>query len=500
MKHFRHLGLFLYTFLCALISNASAYNGDIFVRGYDTSKIASPSFFVGIGCKQSFHHYSEPSFYGYDPYYAQQEVRDYAEHQEKVNVHVATIDSVFSRTYEIDSYIKKRLHLSKEQVKVLSECTGTEVQQAVHNDCRSVLYSLSVCTDKGFAEPVNELARDAAHVVVDGCQANKQGDTDAAKATVIFAQKIVLVCHAFGKGIVQGTQQTVSSFLHPIEASKAALFALCSLADVLGGILLEDHENGFCPLSQGELANIKAIHDERVLKLCDTLGGIWEALKNASAEQVAYFAGKQLAEGILFAGLHKACTLVSPALKSRFLYRKAAPRAPPKTSLITVHGKNVYSSPEFSNIMEPRAWWTKKRNACESIDFRKLAFESELLSYQTAEHIFVGATKNGKASGFHVLGIPGSKGKIVAGSERLLDATHAIWEANVVIDGILKGPLSTFFPIWMTPKQILTAIAEAYENRVFQFDNIYEGITHFGFKIQLYIDKKGQIVSAFPVV
>ncbi len=82
----------------------------------------------------------------------------------------------------------------------------------------------------------------------------------------------------------------------------------------------------------------------------------------------------------------------------------------------------------------------------------------------------------------------------------MLDATHAIWEANVVVDGILKGAKSTFFPIWMTPKQILTAIAEAYENKIFQFDNIYEGVTHFGFKIQLYIDKKGQIVSAFPIL
>ena len=119
-------------------------------------------------------------------------------------------------------------------------------------------------------------------------------------------------------------------------------------------------------------------------------------------------------------------------------------------------------------------------------------------SYQTAEHIFVGATKNGKASGFHVLGIPGSKGKIVAGSERLLDATYAIWEANVVIDGILKGPMSTFFPIWMTPKQVLTAIAEAYENRIFKEGVVYDGITKSGIPIRMYIEKSGKIISAFP--
>ena len=141
MKHFRHLGFFLYTFLYLLISNASAYHGDILVRGYDTAKMALPSFFVGFGCKQSFHQYSEPSFYGYDPYYAQQESVDCAEYAcdqpKKVDTCLDT-DPVFSRTYEIDSYIKKRLHLSKEEVKVLAECTETEAQQVIHIKRQSI--------------------------------------------------------------------------------------------------------------------------------------------------------------------------------------------------------------------------------------------------------------------------------------------------------------------------------------------------------------------------
>ena len=81
----------------------------------------------------------------------------------------------------------------------------------------------------------------------------------------------------------------------------------------------------------------------------------------------------------------------------------------------------------------------------------------------------------------------------------MLDATHAIWEANVVVDGILKGAKSTFFPIWMTPKQILTAIAEAYENKVCIFDKKYKGFSNTGIPIEIIISNTGKIVSAYPV-
>ncbi len=94
--------------------------------------------------------------------------------------------------------------------------------------------------------------------------------------------------------------------------------------------------------------------------------------------------------------------------------------------------------------------------------------------------------------------MPNSKGRIVVGSERLINAEHAIWEANVTINGILKGAKSSFFPISMNPEQIINAIQEAYQNRVFQMKGIYEGTSMSGIKIRMFINPKGQITSAFP--
>ena len=126
-----------------------------------------------------------------------------------------------------------------------------------------------------------------------------------------------------------------------------------------------------------------------------------------------------------------------------------------------------------------------------SIDIRQLAL-SEQISLDALEHIFNGCTYNGKSSGFHVLGMPNAKGRIVVGSERLINAKHAIWEANVTINGILKGAKSSFFPISMNPEQIINAIKEAYACKLHEFKDFYTGITKTGMRIGMYLDKKGK--------
>lgn len=94
--------------------------------------------------------------------------------------------------------------------------------------------------------------------------------------------------------------------------------------------------------------------------------------------------------------------------------------------------------------------------------------------------------------------MPNSKGRIVVGSERLINAEHAIWEANVTINGILKGAKSSFFPISMNPEQIINAIQEAYQNRIFKGGRTYEGFSNCGIKIRMFLTKNEKIASAFP--
>ena len=52
----------------------------------------------------------------------------------------------------------------------------------------------------------------------------------------------------------------------------------------------------------------------------------------------------------------------------------------------------------------------------------------------------------------------------------------------------------------MSPQEVVDAINEAYEARVFDTNsrNIYEGISKNGMKITMYLDSEKKIISAFP--
>ncbi|WP_309243137.1 EndoU domain-containing protein [Bacillus cereus group sp. BfR-BA-01316] len=41
-------------------------------------------------------------------------------------------------------------------------------------------------------------------------------------------------------------------------------------------------------------------------------------------------------------------------------------------------------------------------------------------------------------------------------------------------------------------------INEAYNNRTYEFGNTYSGIGSDGIEISVYLDKNGEIISAFP--
>ena len=52
----------------------------------------------------------------------------------------------------------------------------------------------------------------------------------------------------------------------------------------------------------------------------------------------------------------------------------------------------------------------------------------------------------------------------------------------------------------MKPQEVIDAINEAYDNRVFieGTRNTYIGYAKNGLEIEMYIDAKGKIISAFP--
>jgi len=118
------------------------------------------------------------------------------------------------------------------------------------------------------------------------------------------------------------------------------------------------------------------------------------------------------------------------------------------------------------------------------------------------EHIFEGNVKRGKAGGYHSECIEDTAGKVINGTEVSINDL-GVYKAKVEVNGIPKTAnegYSTFFPRDMKPQQVVDAVNEAYDSRVFieGTRNTYRGFTKNGLEIEMYINANGKIISAFP--
>ena len=118
------------------------------------------------------------------------------------------------------------------------------------------------------------------------------------------------------------------------------------------------------------------------------------------------------------------------------------------------------------------------------------------------EHIFEGNVRRGKAGGYHYECIEDTAGKVISGTEVSINDL-GVYKAQVEVNGIPKAGndgYSTFFPKNMNPQEVIDAINEAYDSRVFieGTRNTYTGYTKNGLEIEMYIDANGKIISAFP--
>ncbi|WP_440116660.1 WXG100 family type VII secretion target [Paenibacillus sp. QZ-Y1] len=112
-------------------------------------------------------------------------------------------------------------------------------------------------------------------------------------------------------------------------------------------------------------------------------------------------------------------------------------------------------------------------------------------------HIFGGEIlKNGNANGFHYEGMPNSNGKIVGKVDTPNE--FGVYQANVEINGVPKGPKSTFFPKEWTPQQVIDSVNEAFNNKVNIKNNKYIGKTSTGMEVELIL-RNDKIISAYPI-
>ncbi|MCD7101618.1 EndoU domain-containing protein [Pseudoclavibacter sp. 13-3] len=115
-------------------------------------------------------------------------------------------------------------------------------------------------------------------------------------------------------------------------------------------------------------------------------------------------------------------------------------------------------------------------------------------------HIFSGEiSRAGKAVGYHSQAFTGTKGAVVSGTETAPDA-QGVYTAQVTVDGRAKAGnrgFSTFYPTTMSAQQVVDAINEAYDGRSPQGD-AFVG-RGGGLTIQMALDDRGRIITAYPV-
>ncbi|MEI3614645.1 EndoU domain-containing protein [Pseudogracilibacillus sp. SO30301A] len=118
------------------------------------------------------------------------------------------------------------------------------------------------------------------------------------------------------------------------------------------------------------------------------------------------------------------------------------------------------------------------------------------------EHILEGElNKKGQAVGFHYNQLPTKKGEVIEGTKTEVNE-FGVYEAKVIVNDVEKASnkgKSTFFPDEWDTQQVVDAINEAYDNKVFILGNTYEGLTADGMVIRMYLDQDDKIISAFPI-
>ncbi len=130
------------------------------------------------------------------------------------------------------------------------------------------------------------------------------------------------------------------------------------------------------------------------------------------------------------------------------------------------------------------------------LELKKLS-GTKIFTKSAIEHIFKGS--NG--GGYHYEGIGNTPGEADPDSRTEPD-DYGVYTAKVKIDGKNKNGnkgYSSFFPIELSPQEVIDAITEAYNDRELVSGNTYEGVSESGILIDMYLTDDGRIISAFPI-
>ncbi len=253
-----------------------------------------------------------------------------------------------------------------------------------------------------------------------------------------------------------------------------------------------------------QLVEVVRRREQQTGKPCFLKGGILHAVSDASlASMVAYdehgggasLLGYELARMIfcgtepLTGGVPSPLSLLGKGLRG--------PRsvAGDKVRDVIEHEKPAaLPAPSAATKPSPGTAATKAEAASEA---------ASLLTDKGRGHLFRGEVnpKDGVARGWHYEPSGDkAKGTYVIEGTRTPPDQHGVYSGNVAIDGVKKGARSTFFPKDWTEKQVESAIEEAYKARKPEPQSgVYRGTMADGMKVELRLDGKGRIESAYPV-
>ena len=252
--------------------------------------------------------------------------------------------------------------------------------------------------------------------------------------------------------------------------------------------------------------------EQKTGKQCFLRGGILHAVSDASlAAMVAYdeqgggasLLGYELAR-MIFCDAEPLAGGLPPPLSFGKGPRAASAVARQRVSEVIEHEKPAATNGAPSASTKPSPAATS--GAPASVAGSKAATSAEaasILSDQNRTHIFEGEInpKRGKATGWHYEPTGSKeKGTYVIEETRSAPDQHGVYESNVMIEGVKKDRRSSFFPKDWTEKQVESAIEEAYQTRASEKQfGVYRGTTSGDMKVELRLDGKGRIESAYPV-
>ena len=122
------------------------------------------------------------------------------------------------------------------------------------------------------------------------------------------------------------------------------------------------------------------------------------------------------------------------------------------------------------------------------------------------EHVFHGEiNRRGRAVGFHHRGSIGheSKARVIAitsepnaqgiyrGTVEIFDASSGVW--------VQKGPGSTFFPDNWSRQKVMSEIREAFNSSTIEPNGKWSGVSPCGVTIEGWLDRSGNINTAYPI-